>query len=93
MVIAVLRVTLRADWAHSLKDKRSELKSLLARLRNTFNVSAAETDAQDVHQTIVITVAAIAADRRLADAEMEAVERFIERSTDAEIIAVEREYR
>lgn len=49
MTVAVLTLRLRAPWAHSLKEKRMELKSLLARLRNRFNVSAAETDEQDTH--------------------------------------------
>lgn len=93
MVIAVLKVTLHAPWVHSLKEKRSELKSLLARIRNTFNVSAAETDAQDVHQTMVISVAAIAADHKLADSILESIQRFIEQNTDAEVVGVETEYR
>jgi uncharacterized protein YlxP (DUF503 family) len=93
MVIAVMTVTLRAPWVHSLKEKRSELKSLLAKIRNTFNVSAAETDQQDVHQTLVICVAAIAANHQLADSTMESIERFIEQNTDAEVVGVEREER
>jgi uncharacterized protein YlxP (DUF503 family) len=93
MVIAVLKVTLRADWVHSLKEKRSELKSLLAKIRNRFNVSAAETDAQDTHQTLVITVAAVAANHQLADSILEGIQNFIEQNTDAEIIGIETEYR
>lgn len=93
MIVAVLTVTLNAPWVHSLKEKRSELKSLLAKIRNKFNVSAAETSAQDTHQTLVITVAAIAPDHRLADSIMENIQRFIEQNTDAEIVAVEAEYR
>jgi uncharacterized protein YlxP (DUF503 family) len=93
MVIAVIKVTLHAPWVHSLKEKRSELKSLLARIKNKFNVSAAETEAQDTHQTLVITVAAIAANHQLADSIMENIQRFIEQNTDAEVIGVETEYR
>jgi uncharacterized protein YlxP (DUF503 family) len=93
MVIAVLTVTLRAPWVRSLKDKRSVLKSLLAKLRNHFNVSAVETGAQDILQTLVISVAAVAADRRLADSILENVQRFVERNTDAEVIEVVTEYR
>lgn len=93
MVIAVLTVTLRAPWVLSLKDKRSVLKSLLAKLRNHFNVSAVETGAQDILQTLVISVAAVAADRRLADSILENVQRFVERNTDAEVIEVVTEYR
>ena len=92
MIVAVLKVTLRAPWAHSLKEKRSALKSLLAKLRSRFNVSAAEADLQDVHQTLVIEVAALAANRPLADGILESLERFIEANTDAEIVNVEREF-
>ena len=35
---------LRAPWVHSLKEKRMIVKSLVAKLRNRFNVSAAEID-------------------------------------------------
>jgi uncharacterized protein YlxP (DUF503 family) len=93
MMIAVLTVTLHAPWVHSLKEKRSALKSLLAKLRNNFNVSAAESGAQDVHQTLVITVAALAADRRIADSTFESLQRFIEQNTDAEVVGFETEYR
>ena len=93
MVIAVLKITLRAPWVHSLKEKRSVLKSLLAKLRNTFNVSAAETEMQDVHQTLVITIAAVAGSRQLADGIFESLERFAEQNTDAEVVGIEREYR
>src|SRR5690349_16761451 len=38
----------------SLKEKRSILKSMLARMHNTFNVSAAEVARQDQWQSAVI---------------------------------------
>lgn len=93
MIIAVLTVRLHAPWVHSLKEKRSVLKSLLAKIRNQFNVSAAETDEQDTHQTLVITVAAVAATHQLADSMLENFQRFIEQNTDAEIVGIETEYR
>ena len=51
--VAVLQVKLYAPWVHSLKEKRMVAKSLLAKLRNKFQVSAAEVEEQDVHQTLV----------------------------------------
>jgi uncharacterized protein YlxP (DUF503 family) len=93
MIVAVLTVTLHAPWVHSLKEKRSELKSLLAKLRNHFNVSAAESDEQDIHQTLVLTVAALAATRQLADSTLESLQRFIEANTDAEVVGIDTEYR
>ena len=93
MVVCVLTVRLHAPWVHSLKEKRMELKSLLTRLRNTFNVSVAEVDEQDTHTVMVIGVAALAADAAQADSMQEPVLHFIETHTQAEVIAVERERR
>lgn len=93
MQVAVLTVTLYAPWVHSLKEKRMEVKSLVSRLKNKFNISAAEVDKQDIHQTIVIGIAAVAADHAQADSILEHVLHFIESNTEAEILLVERENR
>ncbi len=93
MVIAVLKVKLNAPWVRSLKEKRSVLKSLMAKIRNKFNVSVAETDAQDIHQTLVITIVAVAATHQLADSIMDNIQRYIEGNTDAEIVGIETEFR
>ena len=58
MKIATISFRLHAPWVHSLKDKRMIVKSLIARLQNKFKVSAAEIEDQNVHQIIVIGVAA-----------------------------------
>jgi uncharacterized protein YlxP (DUF503 family) len=91
MQVAVLTVNLYAPWVHSLKEKRMEVKSLLTRIGNKFNVSVAEVDAQDTHQTIVIGVAAIAADAAQADSILDRVLNFVEENTQAQIIRVWRE--
>jgi len=44
MRIAVMTFRLRAEWVHSLKEKRMIVKSLVAKLQNKFHVSAAEVD-------------------------------------------------
>ena len=67
MRILSLTIRLHAPWVHSLKEKRMVVKSLTAKLRNKYNVSAAETDEQDIHQIIVIGVASIAANHAQAD--------------------------
>jgi len=48
MKILIMRVTLRASWVHSLKEKRMVIKSLMQRLRNKFNISVGEVDEQDI---------------------------------------------
>jgi uncharacterized protein len=47
MVIAVCRLSLSIPSAASLKDKRSALKPIIARLRRDFNISVAEVERQD----------------------------------------------
>jgi len=91
--IAVLEITLHMAWVHSLKEKRSEVKSLLAGIRNKFNASAIESDMQDMHQTAVITVAMAVSDRAAGDAMMEKVTGFVEQNSGAVITEIIREYR
>ncbi|MCA1725487.1 MAG: DUF503 domain-containing protein [Thermomicrobia bacterium] len=56
MIVGVARITLELPGAHSLKEKRSVVKSLLARLQNRFNVSAVEVAAQDTLGIAVIGI-------------------------------------
>ena len=91
MLVATLTVRLHAPWVHSLKEKRTEVKSLLSRLRNKFNVSAAEVDEQDTHQTIVVGIAAVAGDPAHADSILDHLLNFIETNSEAEITSVRRE--
>lgn len=86
MKIAVLRIRLYAPWVHSLKEKRMVVKSLLAKIRNKFQVSAAEVEDPDVHQSIVIGVAAIVPHKAQADSMMEEIVGFVEQNTEAEIV-------
>ena len=91
MRIATIVFRLRAPWVRSLKEKRMIVKSLVAKLRNRYNVSAAEIDEQDTHQIIVIGVAAIVPHNAFADSLMEDISQFVEENTEAEIIDEERE--
>ena len=91
MRIATIIFRLRAPWVHSLKEKRMIVKSLDAKLRNRYNVSASEIDEQDTHQIIVIGVAAIVPHNAFADSMMEDISQFVEENTEAEIIDEERE--
>ena len=91
MRIATIIFRLRAPWVHSLKEKRMIVKSLIAKLRNRYNVSAAEIDEQDTHQIIVIGVAAIVPHNAFADSLMEDISQFVDENTEAEIIDEERE--
>ena len=53
----ILLLTLRIDvpWVQSLKEKRSEIKKLLHLLAKR-NVSVIESDTQDLHKTISLSM-------------------------------------
>lgn len=68
-----------------------EVRKLVKRAENKFNISVAETDFQDLHQKIGLGIVYIAGDRRMADSVADHVLGFIGESTEAEIIGVERE--
>ncbi|MCB2294479.1 DUF503 domain-containing protein [Clostridium algoriphilum] len=91
MKILIMKVTLRASWSHSLKEKRMVVKSIIQKLKNKFNISIAEVDDQDIHQTIVIGISAICGTSAQQDSTMEHIITFIENNTDAEIVDIQKE--
>ncbi|GEP66958.1 hypothetical protein CBE01nite_47260 [Clostridium beijerinckii] len=91
MNILFMKVTLRASWVHSLKEKRMIVKSVTQKLKNKFNISVSEVYEQDVHKTIVIGIVGICSNSAQSDSTMENLITFIENNTDAEIIDIQRE--
>lgn len=91
MLVATAVIKLHLPWVHSLKEKRMVVKSLTAKARNQFNVSAAEVDEQELHQIAVLGFAGIAGDRSQADSILDHVINFIEENTEGEVISIERE--
>ena len=67
MVIAAAQVVLRLAENESLKGKRQVVKSLLARLRNTFGVAAAEVDTLDSWHTATLGIAVVSNDAQHGD--------------------------
>lgn len=84
--IGVCTLYLSLPGMLSLKDKRRVLKSLLKRLHNTFNVSAAEVDQHEVWQSAVVGVAVATSSRKHADQVLSKVINWIEENyPDVEI--------
>jgi len=61
--VGVLQVELVLDRAQSLKDKRQVIRSILDRIRASFNVSAAEVADLDKWQRAVLGFAAVSNDQ------------------------------
>jgi len=62
MIVGTLKMRFVLRESHSLKDKRSVIKSLKSTLQNKFNVAVAEIDDQDVWQSAELGVATVGND-------------------------------
>jgi uncharacterized protein len=80
MFTAIGRVTLHLPDSGSLKDKRQVVRSVLARLRNQFEVAAAEVDRQDSWQIAVLGIAYVSGDASHAEEVLDHAIRYIEDS-------------
>ncbi|MBP1743935.1 MAG: hypothetical protein H6Q58_913 [Firmicutes bacterium] len=86
MVIGTGKVYLHANWVHSLKEKRMIVKSITAKVQNKFNVSVAEIEDLDLHQSIVIGLACVSNSTKIANSIIQSVVNFIESNTEAELL-------
>ena len=79
MVIAVCTLQLEL-FAHSLKDKRSVVKPVLNRVRDRFNVSAAEVDDHDLWTRTTLAFVCVSTEANYAHGLLTKVVEFIEQS-------------
>jgi hypothetical protein len=92
MVVGVLKLTFQLHGNRSLKGKRSVALSIKRKLRNKFNVAVAETELQDVHDTLVLSVVTVAGDYKIAQSRMAKVQTMIDAASPEEIVDSEIEY-
>ncbi|MCR3921255.1 MAG: DUF503 domain-containing protein [Firmicutes bacterium] len=93
MIIGAVTITIYAPWVHSLKEKRMIVKSICAKVSNRFNVSIAEINNHEFHQSIVLGIACVAGETGHADSIIDNVLNYIEGQTEGEVIRIERELR
>ena len=73
---------------HSLKEKRTIVKSIVEKTKNKFNVSIAEIDSQDLHGEIVLGFACVTTETRHAQSMLQRVINYIENNTEAVVTEV-----
>ncbi len=78
MIIGVCVIKLYLPAAHSLKEKRGQLKSLLARLPREFNLAVAEVDDHDRWQSAQIALVTVSNDIGRTQALLEKAVRWID---------------
>lgn len=77
MVVFILFYDLHLPHSRGLKEKRALIRPLKARLRNDFEISAAEVAHQDLLQRAGIGVAAVGADAEALEPLAERVSRYV----------------
>ena len=86
MFVGVLQAELSVQGAHSLKEKRAVVRSLLERLRREHRVSAAEVGALDTWNRAIVGVAFVSNDARHARAHLQQVEQRLGRERSAVLL-------
>ena len=89
VTVGTMTMSLMIRDSQSLKDKRRVLLSLKDQVRNRFNVSVAEIDAQDHRQQAVLGFAIVSGDGQFANAALNKVVDFIRRFHQAQLVTYE----
>lgn len=92
MRVGVCRLRFRLPENGSLKGKRQFLRSITARVKNTFNVSIAEVEDLDRWQLATVGISCVSNDARHANEMLSKVVSFVEaHQGDAELLDYELE--
>ncbi len=90
MWIGWLEFDLLLGDVHSLKQKRSVIRPIIAELRRRFSVSAAETDSHELYRRAGIGLSMVSGDRAHAVEVLDAAERLVASRPEVELLSVRR---
>lgn len=93
MWIGWLEFDLLLGDVHSLKQKRSVIRPLIAELHRRFAVSAAETGSTDLHRRAGVGIAMVSADRSHVVEVLDAAERLVAARPELALLSVRRDLR
>jgi uncharacterized protein YlxP (DUF503 family) len=85
MVVGACRLRLILPDNHSLKGKRSVVRSVCAQVRQKFNVAIAEVAEQDAWQVAELGFAVVSSDGRHADRMVQEIVDFVELRAEAQL--------
>ena len=92
MHVAAMRVELRIRDAHSLKEKRRVLKSLVADVGKQHPIAIAEVDHQDLWNRASVGVAAVSSSPGQVERMLRAVEKDIDNWDGIELLGTATSY-
>ena len=85
--MGALAVDVLLGDVHSLKEKRSVVRPVVAELKRRFEVSASEVGFQDLHRRALIRVAVVAADAAHCGQVLDACERLVAARPELEVLS------
>ena len=91
MVVGFACITFRIHDCRSLKGKRKIVKSIISRIRNTFNASVAEVGANDSYRQALIGVALVGNDKGVINSKVDKIFNLVDAMGLAEVIDTEME--
>ena len=92
MHIGVCKIKLYLPECQSLKDKRRIIKSIIARLKNKFNIAIAEIEALDIHQTAIIGLVSVSNEVKFVNQILSQCVKFIEEDSSVILTDYETEF-
>jgi uncharacterized protein len=93
MWVGALEFDLLLGEVHSLKEKRSLVRPLIAEVRKRFDLSVAEVDHLELHRRAGIGVAAVSPDRAHLVEVLDAVEQLVAYHPEVELLSAHRTLR
>jgi uncharacterized protein YlxP (DUF503 family) len=90
VVVGTLVVDLLLGDVHSLKQKRSVVRPIVAELRRRYQVAAAETGSVDLHRRAELAVAVVSSTRRHAEEVLDGCERLVADLPEVELLSSRR---
>lgn len=91
MRVAWLRLGLRIDGVHSLKEKRKVVRHLVDGARSRFCVAAAEVEDLDLHNRACLGFSVVGNDAVHLAAVLDRVLEFVEADGRAEVVEMDRD--
>lgn len=90
MWIGWLEFDLLLGDVHSLKQKRSAVRPVIAELQRRFGVSAAETGSQQLHRRAGVGMSVVSGDRAHVVDVLDAAERMVAARPEIELLSARR---
>ena len=92
MYVGVLSLDLRFGDVHSLKEKRSLVRPIVAELRKRYDVAAAEAGHVELHRRSLLGIAVVATDRGHCVEVLDACERLVASRPEVELLSARQQF-